>query len=167
MNNRGVYLYTAKVNVTPFEAEWIMKYTWYKLKGKPYNRLLGYLYDIVAELRKDDNLIYTSDSLIPLQYRKVCVAYAQVDPSDYHDLIRHKWFITSQGYAQYTNFIVGGVLMHRYLMNFPQNLVVDHICWNRLDNRKSMLKVCTQSENCKNASYRREAVSHKKVITIS
>jgi hypothetical protein len=42
--------------------------------------------------------------------------------------------------------------MHRYVMDFPEALVVDHITWNRLDNRKAHLKSCTQAENARNGT---------------
>jgi hypothetical protein len=45
--------------------------------------------------------------------------------------------------------------MHRYLMDFPEGLVVDHVKWDRLDNRKNMLRPCTVAENNRNMSYRR------------
>jgi hypothetical protein len=37
-------------------------------------------------------------------------------------------------------------------MNFPEDLVVDHLTWNRLDNRKTHLKPCSQAENARNGS---------------
>ena len=38
-------------------------------------------------------------------------------------------------------------LLHRYLMNASDTMVVDHINGNTLDNRQSNLRVVTQSEN--------------------
>lgn len=42
------------------------------------------------------------------------------------------------------------LFIHRFLMNPPSGMVVDHINGNTLDNRKNNLKVCTQGCNCKN-----------------
>ena len=41
-------------------------------------------------------------------------------------------------------------LLHRWIANPPKNMVVDHINHNTLDNRKSNLRVVTQSENKQN-----------------
>ncbi len=39
------------------------------------------------------------------------------------------------------------IRLHRFLMNPPSGMVVDHINHNRLDNRKSNLRICTQQQN--------------------
>lgn len=156
--NKGVYLYTAKLNVTEHEAEWILKHKWHKLRGQPWNKHIGYLFNIVSSWRSDNEILFKHDkSLLPIFYREsICVAYSNIDPEYYDDLIRHIWFIDKQGYAVFFNHILKqNIYLHRYLTNFPENLVVDHIFWNRLDNRISMLRICTQSDNCKNVSHKR------------
>lgn len=46
-------------------------------------------------------------------------------------------------------------LMHRIIMNCPENKVIDHINHNGLDNRKINLRICTYSENNRNIKHGR------------
>lgn len=40
--------------------------------------------------------------------------------------------------------------LHRYIMNCPNNMVVDHINRNTFDNRKENLNICTAQDNSNN-----------------
>ncbi len=77
---------------------------------------------------------------------------AMVDAADFEWLNRHTWRPAGgpTGYAMAT---VDGkrTLMHRLIMNPPPGFVVDHFNGNKHDNRRSNLRVCTQSENRRNA----------------
>lgn len=68
--------------------------------------------------------------------------YALVDEEDYERVMKHNWHLTAGGYATSS---VG--LMHRFIMNPPDDMVIDHKYHNTLDNRKSQLRVCTHQEN--------------------
>lgn len=63
-----------------------------------------------------------------------------------------KWFETKDGYAKSSKY----GLMHRYVMGFNKgeqsHRYVDHIDGNRLNNRKSNLRVVTPKQNAKNKS---------------
>lgn len=78
---------------------------------------------------------------------------ALVDDEDYKWLKHHKWqFSSTNGYAvgqlRYDNGTYSEkVLMHRQIMNTPKKLHTDHINGDKLDNRKTNLRVCTPSEN--------------------
>ena len=154
--NKGARLYTAKLNVYPPEAYWILEQKWHKLRGQPWSKQFGNLFDLVAAWRKPGEILYIEEGLVPVTRDGRCVAYAQVDPENHHDLMRFSWWVNEEGYAQFHNEILNmKVGMHRYLMDFPEGLVVDHVRWNRLDNRKAWLRPCTIAENNRNMSYRR------------
>lgn len=40
--------------------------------------------------------------------------------------------------------------LHRFIMNAPKGMVVDHIDGNTLNTRKNNLRICTHTENCRN-----------------
>jgi hypothetical protein len=60
------------------------------------------------------------------------------------------WSLHSQGYAQ-TTLNRKTVLMHDLIMKPPEGKEVDHRFHNRLDNRRSKIRVCTRSENRQNS----------------
>lgn len=68
---------------------------------------------------------------------------------EYVDVVKnHKWYLNNTGYV-YNNKIGN---LHRFLINPPDDLLVDHINRNPLDNRTCNLRVCTPHENCLNKS---------------
>ena len=78
---------------------------------------------------------------------------AIVDDSDYEELMRYRWHANSYGYAVCSLFNKSKetrLFMHRVIMNPPADMQVDHINGNKLDNRRSNLRVCTRAENSKN-----------------
>jgi hypothetical protein len=151
VESHGSVIYNVLVNVSPEEHEVILEHKWYKWKGQPVTRGLGNLFNFVSKLRKPEENFFPD--LVPVSHRGRVVTYVYCDSEDIYDLKRHVWTLTSQGYAQFWNKIIRrSVTMHRYVMDFPEGLVVDHMTWNRLDNRKKSLRVCTQAENSINGS---------------
>lgn len=76
----------------------------------------------------------------------------KVDDEDYPLLSRFKWFITAAGYAKTHIRGMKQVSMHHLVYGAIENvsLVIDHLNRDKLDNRKSNLRLCTQSANNKN-----------------
>lgn len=72
-----------------------------------------------------------------------------VDDDDYKKYSHLKWYISDTGYAIRRS---GGetLRLHRLIMNCPEGLVVDHLNGDKLDCRKSNMRVCTQKENAQN-----------------
>lgn len=81
--------------------------------------------------------------------------FAIVDDEDFEILTTRKWQINKGGYCY--RFLwkdrkyAGCVYMHRFLMGFPE-LKVDHINRNKLDNRRSNLRIADDSLNAFNKS---------------
>lgn len=62
-------------------------------------------------------------------------------------------------YVRINGFNSKFVLLHRFIMDCPEDKIVDHINHNTLDNRKSNLKVVTVSENAQNIKLRKNSKS--------
>ena len=76
---------------------------------------------------------------------------ALVDNDDYDRINAKKWFYRN-GYAARNGKKVNGVRSKSYsmqsiLIECPKNSVIDHINHNKLDNRKSNLRICSEREN--------------------
>lgn len=81
-----------------------------------------------------------------------------VSNDDYKKIKKYKWCITRSagrtrkaGEPYACTYIKGKkIYLHRFLMNSPEGLIVDHINHQTLDNRRENLRVVTHSENMKN-----------------
>ena len=81
-----------------------------------------------------------------------------IDQDLFHDLMKYSWNKTKKNYIQGE---VNGkpIQLSRYIMNCPENLVVDHINNNPLDNRKCNLRIVTLQENSFNRSSQKNSTS--------
>ncbi len=73
-----------------------------------------------------------------------------VDDEDYEDLVRYHWFLHFAGYASRKGFKDGkhyNLYLHRYLTGVHKGSQVDHINQDKLDNRKSNLRICSRAQN--------------------
>lgn len=83
-------------------------------------------------------------------------AIALVDDEDFEKIQKSNWHVTPKGYAargvNMGNGKTKGYIMHREIMGLLHHdgKIVDHINGNKLDNRKSNLRICTNAENKSN-----------------
>lgn len=76
--------------------------------------------------------------LIPLSKGR----FTKIDNEDFERVIKYSWYF-SNNYGW--NDCVGA--MHRFIMDCPEDKVIDHDNMDKLDNRKFNLRVCVKSEN--------------------
>lgn len=73
----------------------------------------------------------------------------KVDDSTFTKYGHLSWYLSDTGYALHT-FSDRRVRLHRLVINAKESDIVDHLNGDRLDNRLSNLRVCTQEENARN-----------------
>lgn len=85
-----------------------------------------------------------------------------LDDEDYNRIIKERYSLSVTWDKTIHNFYVAftkkpegsnSKLLHRYLLNPPRNMTIDHINRNPLDNRRCNLRVVTQFENNQNQSH--------------
>lgn len=97
-----------------------------------------------------------------------------VDDQDYEWLSSYRWTVGRKPgrplYARMTYTDAGGArrtaALHRMIMNPPKGYVVDHIDHNTLNNQRENLRICTLSENSRNARKRKGMQAPKGVAFI-
>lgn len=98
---------------------------------------------------------------IPLHGIGGVVGFALVDACDYERVASRRWHRHSAGYAHTAIREKRGEkgrhlqLMHRFVLGLEKSrrgapIVVDHINHDRLDNRRSNLRLCSHAENLRN-----------------
>ena len=72
---------------------------------------------------------------------------AIVDDEDFDLVNQFKWCCNTENYAMRSSKDGNSRWMHRLIINTPKGKQTDHINGNRLDNRKSNLRICTHQQN--------------------
>ena len=73
----------------------------------------------------------------------------KLDDDDYERYSHLVWHLSDTGYAvRRDNHQT--YRLHRLIMDCPEGMVVDHLNGDKLDCRKSNMRICTQAENVKN-----------------
>lgn len=81
-----------------------------------------------------------------------------IDEEDFQKIKNFKWNIIYNKFMNnfytisygYNNIKNKSFYLHRFIMNCPEDMVVDHIDGNTLNNCKSNLRICTKAENLRN-----------------
>lgn len=79
--------------------------------------------------------------------------FALIDKEDFERVSKFNWGISKRKNYNYVvrwDFINGkrkAVYLHRFIMNCPKGMVVDHIFGDTFDNRKSKMRICTHQQN--------------------
>lgn len=97
-----------------------------------------------------------TDAEIPLTKGKTAI----IDSEDFERVNKFKWYCSSNGYAVRIAVVDGkrtAIQMHRFIMNTPVGMETDHKDLDRLNNRKSNLRICTSSQNKANATRKSES----------
>jgi hypothetical protein len=89
---------------------------------------------------------------------------ALIDADDAVRVSARKWRLDSDGYVisggKQTNF-----KLHRFVLNAPKGVAVDHVNQDKLDNRKVNLRYVTHSQNVVHAPLRHTNTSGYKGVT--
>lgn len=80
-----------------------------------------------------------------------------IDLDDVERCKLHNWCIHFAGRKQHKKYFYAltqdtrpKTMLHRFVMNAPDDMVVDHINGNTFDTRKSNLRTITHKNNCRN-----------------
>lgn len=121
----------------------------YCSKHYDHMRLYSYCKDQTI-YSKNEIIIYENYAEIVL-YNKLNVEKARtiIDLEDIDKVKDYKWNLGSHGYAYNTLL---GKCVHNIILNTSKDKMFDHINRNKLDNRKSNLRVSNSSENSSNIS---------------
>lgn len=73
------------------------------------------------------------------------IAQTIIDLDDWNTVQNYTWRFNTNGYARSGS--TNSIYLHQLIINPQDKLFIDHINGNRLDNRKSNLRVCTDQQN--------------------
>jgi len=82
--------------------------------------------------------------------------FALVDDEDYELLARYKWHAMGDERKGWCAATMGSrpnrkkIVMHRFILDAPAGMEVDHINGDSLDNQRANIRLCSSAENSRN-----------------
>lgn len=97
---------------------------------------------------------------------------ALVDEEDYERVAAFKWYVsmpTGRGRSAYAHRMIrrasdgarAPLPMHRFILNAPDGLLVDHVDGNGLNNTRANIRLCTYAQNAFNTRPRKNKATSK------
>jgi len=86
----------------------------------------------------------------------ICGYEVILSACDVERVMAHKWYVSDKrGKSPYFRYEIykpklKRISLHRFIVDCPEGMEVDHINLNTLDNRRSNLRICTRKENSLN-----------------
>ena len=119
-----------------------------------HTRSCGCLIKIVASIKKKNH--YDLSGEYGIGYTSQGQEF-YFDKEDYDKIKEYTWCVDN-GYIA-TRIDNRIVYLHRFIMNAPDGINVDHIKHCKYDNRKSELRLCNQTQNMRNQTIRSDNTS--------
>jgi len=90
--------------------------------------------------------------------------YTLIDSEDYPKIKNFNWRLGTRGYIMFAKRInskkMKNTYLHHFLLDIPNDIMIDHINHNILDNRKCNLRVVTKTQNGQNKSKAKNSNSY-------
>lgn len=112
---------------------------------------------------------------IPIYHKGKLIDYLIVDNCDYGIVSSRRWHLVNSysdrvSTTEYMGKIDGKyrsrhITIHRFLLNAPKEMSIDHIDGNGFNNQRANLRICTQRENNRNTRKRSGTTSKYKGVS--
>lgn len=95
------------------------------------------------------------------EFKIISKTYGEIttllDDEDYEKVLNMgKWCVSRDRYGYYFQKRINKkiITLHRFIMNAPKGIYIDHIDHNTLNNQKSNLRICSNADNIRNGKLR-------------
>ena len=103
---------------------------------------------------------------VPLSGKRGAGVYAIIDGADASFVLQHNWYLLKRKSSPKLSYVYAcinrkTVFLHRFLLNPPPKIDVDHIDGDGLNNTRRNIRVCSRSENNHNQHNQRPGKQSK------